>query len=328
MDCAYLEFTYIPGFTVTYAVSSTSNQVITNLSPTESFLIITCSIFILLHHHEFISLLLWLPLLFFSNVLFSIFSDKQRKAAFPHIWEQIFDILPLKVNWCKWSGWFTTLVFNVPNLTFCTFSSITHKGPFLQTFILSYQWVIWSIHPQWFNTSLFVFAAFPSCGWFSCTLRQNAFVEKRLLAAENTVDWFTEFYALVFAHTCVCKREFGALCIIMECHERMSLPLTDNGWLLRWTRTFYAHSERRTSILYVADNTHSAGIVLYTDTHICWAAFLLLLHSLPDGEFTVCSWIISKPSEMLIAASVIPSTYLITVTGTGTQSHTTLSDYQ
>lgn len=31
---------------------------------------------------------------------------------------------------------------------------------------------------------------------------------------------------------------------------------------------------------------------------------------------------------MLIAASVIPSTYLITVTGTGTQSHTTLSDYQ
>lgn len=122
MDCAYLEFTYIPGFTVTYAVSSTSNQVITNLSPTESFLIITCSIYILLHHHEFISLLLWLPLLFLSNMLFSIFSDKQRKAAFPHIWEQIFDILPLKVNWCKWSGWFTTLVFNVPNLTFCTAS--------------------------------------------------------------------------------------------------------------------------------------------------------------------------------------------------------------
>lgn len=187
------------------------------------------------------------------------------------------------------------------------------------------------IHPPSVIWHKFVcFCCVSSCGWFSCTLRQNAFVEKRLLAAENTVDWFTEFYALVFAHTCVCKREFGALCIIMECHERMSLPLTDNGWLLRWTRTFYAHSERRASILYVADNTHSAGIVLctYTDTHICWAAFLLLLHSLPDGEFTVCSWIISKPSEMLIAASVIPSTHLITVTGTVTQSHTTLSDYQ
>lgn len=210
--------------------------------------------------------------------VYSSSTDKQRKAAIPHIWEQIFDILPLKVNWCKWSGSFTTLVFNVQNLTFCIFSSMTHKGPFLQTFILSYHWVIWSIHPQWFNTSLFVFAAFPSCGWFSCTLRQNAFVEKQLLAAANTVDWFTEFYALVFAHTCVCKREFGALCIIMECHERMSLPLTDNGWLLRWTRTFYAHSERCASILYVADNTHthSAGIVLYTytHTHICWAAFL------------------------------------------------------
>lgn len=192
-------------------------------------------------------------------------------------------------------------------LTFCTFSSITHKGPFLQTFILSYQWVIWSIHPQWFNTSLFVFAAFPSCGWFSCTLRQNAFVEKQLLAAENTVDWFTEFYALVFAHTCVCKREFGALCIIMECHERMSLPLTDNGWLLRWTHTFYAHSERRASILYVADNTHThtlcryCSVYIHTHTYLLGCFFApLLLHSLPDSEFSVCSWIISKPSEMLL----------------------------
>lgn len=39
---------------------------------------------------------------------------------------------------------------------------------------------------------------------------------------------------------CVC-----ALCIIMECHERMSLPLTDNGWLLRSTHT-HTHARKYT----------------------------------------------------------------------------------
>lgn len=69
---------------------------------------------------------------------------------------------------------------------------------------------------------------------------QNAFVEKQLLAAGHTTDWFIEFYALAFAHACVCVWEFCALCLIMECHERMSLLFADNGWLL-WSTCAHTH---------------------------------------------------------------------------------------
>lgn len=90
---------------------------------------------------------------------------------------------------------------------------------------------IWYIHHQWFYMysmmGSFSLQCIPSCidvcgcGRLSCTLRQNAFVEKQLLATEHTTDWFIEFYALVFAHACVCVSlvHYASLWSVMSgCH--------------------------------------------------------------------------------------------------------------
>lgn len=50
--------------------------------------------------------------------------------------------------------------------------------------------------------------------------------------SHRTHNWLIYWVLCISVRTCLCVCEFGALCIIMECHERMSLLFTDNGWLL------------------------------------------------------------------------------------------------